>query len=431
MTSLSMRLRAALVAALAGTAIAAPLALADPTGGPTESRSCAWAVKIDPNGVNALFPDQFARYWVLDLPAAPGTSLTIKGRFPHARYTSFTSYDTALRSADGLPDVAIAPDPGSTNPFVAGASRTTSKRSYTVHVVQGAPPAKRARNTLYTSSADGTKTGTTFLVALRIYEPDRGLDDTGGVPLPTVSIDSPGGSVTLPGCAMPTAPTGTNDVMSQQSAPYRGTKDSGDGPIVWHKFYNLPAAFAVATGQQPLVDLARSTTPKGGFADNPDNKYVSAVVSTAAAPAVIIQARLPVTPLTRGGEARMQPAQLRYWSMCSNELATERFWGCVMDDELPLSAGRAFTIVVTAAADRPRNARPSCGIAWLPAGPGEDTVLIERNMLPSPDFRDSIQRARYDHERHDLGAYYPTARYASIAQVEKLGCHAPAVPVRH
>src|SRR3954467_13540606 len=423
------RLRATTALVLGASVIAAPLALA---GSPsvTESRNCAWVAKIDPNGVNALFPDQAARYWILDLPAAPGEMLTIKGRFPHARYTSFTSYDAALRSADGLPDVAIAADRGSTNPFVAGASRTAKKRSYTVHVVQGAPPAKRPRNTLYTSSADGSRTGSSFLVALRIYEPDRGLDDTGGVALPTVSINSPGGTTTLPGCAMPTEPSGTNDVLAQRPAPYRSSRGSSN-TIDWHKFYNLPSAFAVATGQKPLVDLARSTTPKGGFADNPDNKYVSAVVSTATAPAIVIHARLPVPPETFRHAARMQPAQLRYWSICSNELATERFWGCVMDDQLPLTADRTYTIVVTAAADRPRNARPGCGIAWLPAGPGEDTVLIERNMLPDKQFRQSIQAARYDHERHDLGAYYPTARYATIAQVERLGCHPPAVLPRH
>src|SRR3954468_12489965 len=154
------RLRAALGAALAVTTAAAPLAFADGPGA-TEPRNCAWVAKIDPNGVNALFPDQAARYWILDLPAAPGTKLTIKGWFPHARYTSFTSYDAALRSADGLPDIAIAPDHGSTNPFVAGAWRLAKKRSYTVHVVQGAPPVKRGRNTLYTSSADGSRNGAT------------------------------------------------------------------------------------------------------------------------------------------------------------------------------------------------------------------------------------------------------------------------------
>src|SRR3954452_13363028 len=154
MTVHSTRLRAALGAAIAVTTTVAPLAFASGPGA-TEPRNCSWVAKIDPNGVNALFPDQAARYWILDLPAAPDTSLTIKGQFPHARYTSFTSYDTALRSADGLPDVAIVPDRGATNPFVAKASRTAKKRSYTVHVVQGSAPAKRGRNTLYTSSADG------------------------------------------------------------------------------------------------------------------------------------------------------------------------------------------------------------------------------------------------------------------------------------
>src|SRR3954453_5161073 len=140
----STRLRAALGAAIAVTTAAAPLAFA---GGPgvTEPRNCAWVAKIDPNGVNALFPDQAARYWILDLPAAPGTNLTIKGRFPHARYTSFTSNDAARGRADGLPDIAITPDHGSTTPFVAGAWRQSKTRSYTVLVVQGSAPGKRGR----------------------------------------------------------------------------------------------------------------------------------------------------------------------------------------------------------------------------------------------------------------------------------------------
>jgi hypothetical protein len=127
----------------------------------------------------------------------------------------------------------------------------------------------------------------------------------------------------------------------------------------------------------------------------------------------------------------MPSSQLRYWSLCTNEFVTERFWGCVMDDQLPLAADRSYTIVVTAAADRPSNARPSCGIAWIPAGPGADTVLIERNMLPAASFHQSIQAARYDHEAQDLGAYYPNAQCATVAQVEKLGCHPPAVAPQH
>lgn len=415
---------------LAGLALAllpaVALAAAPPPA--VEGRSCAWALTIDPNGANAAFPDQAARYWVLDLPAAPGTSLTLSGEFPRARYTSLTTYDDALRSADGLPDLAIVPDHGSVNPFLAGADRRARHRRYSVRVLQGARPAHAPRNSLWTGSQDGQRRGSSFLVALRIYEPDRGLDDTGGVPLPTVEVDGPAGRTVLPGCVVPAAPSGTNGTLSAASGPVRATGESSS-VIVWRKFYNLPASFAAAAGPQATA-VARST-PKGGFVDNPDNKYVSTEVSTLTGQAVIIHAQLPRTPGTLDGQPQMARADLRYWSLCSNEIATERFWGCVMDDQLPLAADRTYTIVVTAEADRPSNAIASCGIAWLPAGPAADTLLIERNMLPSPAFRKSVQAARYDHERQDLGPFYPSARYARVAQVEALGCHAPAILPRH
>jgi len=392
----------AVVGLFAGSAVASGKATAG-----DEARNCAWTVKVDPDGVNALYPDQFARYWVLHLPAAPGSSLLIRGYYPHARYTSLTSYDEALRSVGGLPDVAIRPDRGSTNPFRVGAHRNTAltHRHYTVHVVLGRVPSHPAHNTLYTTSADGSRQAVSFLVALRIYEPDRGLPDDGGVPLPSVTVVTPAGSRTLPDCSLPDPPGGTNAAVAGTSAPYTGTASST--PIVWHKFYNLPGA--VTANLAPGANGAARTLPKGGFLDNPDNNYISAVVETLRAPAIVITGRLPSTPDTYPHARRMPHAQLRYWSMCSNELASERFYGCVMDDQLPLRHGRRFTIVVTTA---------------------PDTVLIERNMLPAPSFRHSIQAARYDHEQADLGRYYPAARYATLQQVRSLGCHTPAVSGR-
>ena len=409
---------AAVAVGSAGVVAAAPTHAAD-----ASQRNCAWTVELDPDGVNALYPDRAARYWVLDLPASPKDSLRINGIYPHARYTSLTSYDSALRSADGIPDVDIAPDRGSSNPFRTGADRATTarRRHYTVRVVMGRTPEHPARNTLYTESSDGSRQGTTFLVALRIYEPDKGLPDDGGVPLPSVTLDTPAGRAPLPNCATAPTPGSTNQTVADAPAPVTGSGSTT--AIVWHKFYNLPTA--VADNTEPAAAPATMALPKGGFADNPDNKYVSAVVSTARAPAVIIRGKLPVTPETFDRARRMPAAQLRYWSMCSNELASERFYGCLMDDQMPLAEGRHFTLVVTTAADRPANAVTRCGVAWLPAGPAPDTVLIERNMLPQATFRHSIQAARYGHEKHDLGAYYPAAHYATTAQVEKLGCHAP------
>src|ERR1051325_7738338 len=83
------------------------------------ARNCAWAARIDPEVVNTAYPDQFANYWTLALPAVKGATLTIRGLYPHARYMSFVSYAATLQSADGIADVQISADPGRDNTFLA------------------------------------------------------------------------------------------------------------------------------------------------------------------------------------------------------------------------------------------------------------------------------------------------------------------------
>ena len=136
----------------------------------------------------------------------------------------------------------------------------------------------------------------------------------------------------------------------------------------------------------------------------------------------VITGRMPTFPRTYAGQHTMGTGQLRYWSMCSEEFASTRYYGCATDDEVPLGPGRRFTIMVSTAARRPANAVSACGVTWLPAGPAPDTIMIERNMLPGRSFNHSIQAARYGHERADLGAYYPTTRYLTTAAAERLGC---------
>jgi hypothetical protein len=251
------------------------------------------------------------------------------------------------------------------------------------------------------------------------------------VGLPSVTVRTPTGAVPLPACTAPVVPaTGLNDTVAQGSLPVGASGGSTTVPV-WHKFYNLPSALAYGAdpatgGRAGVVQPYTRSLPQGGFADNPDNKYISASVSQLTGQVVIIHSRLPKTPQTYQHQAVMQPAQLRYWSLCSNDPVTERFYDCVADDEVPVAADGTFTAIVSTAANRPKNATPACGITWLPLGPGPGTVLIERNMLPAADFRYSIQRARYDHERVDLDPYYPATRYASVAQAERLGCRRPA-----
>src|SRR5438552_4514567 len=156
--------RLATLAGLMGVVLlGAPVASA-PAAAPLPSTgtSCAWPFRLDPTVANTLYPDSAANYWITDIPAVPGETLTIKGAFPYSRYMSFTTYTPYLFSVDGLHDSDIAPDPGSANPFLPGLDRYATPRDYTATVVFGQKPASPAPNTLYTTSADGSRTGDSF-----------------------------------------------------------------------------------------------------------------------------------------------------------------------------------------------------------------------------------------------------------------------------
>src|SRR5260370_31914148 len=96
--------------------------------------SCGWAAEISGDQLNVAFPDEAARYWGADLPIPPGFHVEVDGRYPHARYISFITYDGATPAIDGIHDTQIAPNRGSINPFGAAAVRTSVRRSHTLSV---------------------------------------------------------------------------------------------------------------------------------------------------------------------------------------------------------------------------------------------------------------------------------------------------------
>jgi hypothetical protein len=123
----------------------------------------------------------------------------------------------------------------------------------------------------------------------------------------------------------------------------------------------------------------------------------------------------------------MGRGDLRYWSLCANTQLTT-FLACLTDTQVPIDRKRNFTIAISTAASRPRNAVERCGVAWLPAGPAPQMILILRNMLPSPSFRYSIQRATAGKEKQGLGPYYPRGTYYATpaAADAALGCRRSA-----
>jgi hypothetical protein len=410
---------------------------------------CPWPAHLDANTTNVAFPDQNANYYTLFLLSAPFTRLRITGLFPHARYMSFTTYTGQTQAIDGINDVHIIPDSGQPvdNPFIAGNSRNTSgsKRSYTVYVAKGQKPANPAPNTIYTTDADGSHSNaTSFIVIYRTYRPDRLYpnDGGGGEPLPTVHAD-PGDTPIGDASKCSTAPdpnNGIGDIFTNGMLPQLPAGSAncypGLSPPAWHKFTNIVTAEIQGTNNTCLSDNPQNnltggtdTLPRGGFLENLDNKYIAAILNVDNFPkpdqpnVLVVSSRVPTTPDTFPNTAVMPGGQLRYWSMCSNEGLTTRFYACVMDDGVTrLTNAGDYCLVVSRTSQRPRNANTRHKVNWLPFGIAHDNVLIERNMLPDPGFGQAIQSVAPGNEQKGLGAFYPTSTYLSVADFEKQGC---------
>lgn len=421
------------IVAMAGLAL---VALTATGSAEAQTRSCGWTLVGSASQVNLLFPDQAATYWQGHAPVPPGGHVEVRGFYPHARYTSLTTYTRQSQSVDGLNDTQIGPDPGSTNPFLPHADRTTTKRAYTVKVADGRlPAAGRAPNTIYTTNADGSKSGTKF--TLRIYQGDRGTGIAGGVPLPRLtSVTATGERFELPQCPdvnLPDNGAGTTLANAGAAVPWPapvGATDAGllgTDPPVWHRFTNTPSSvITLNTGNAALAAVADDTFTSGGLGDNPDNKYVYTAFEQEFGQVLAFTAKAPSTPATYDGQPRMGTGQLRYWSFCTNAQTT-MVYACKQDDQVPTTSRGEYTIVVSTAAARPRNATDACGVAWLPVGAVPQSILILRNMLPDPSFAQAIQRAEPGKEAATMGAHYPVGRYyATTADFERTGC--PGAP---
>jgi hypothetical protein len=384
------------------------------------------------DGRDFNFPEQSATYWLARFRIPAGRKLVLKGRYGHARYVSLNAY-SAGAPIDALADVQIAPDPGARNPFAPGVRRDGRRRSFTIAVVDEPPPAAgepRRPNTIY-ARPDGDAP---IELVWRVYEPDRGRDLTGGTGLPRPSL--PCAEINDPNREVTVQTTPAEVWRGATSAPGCDPQTSpAYDPVRWERFFNLDyASLGVVTDcTQAGWDARRAmgAEPEGGFYSNRDNAYIYAHTSRAFGPLLVLEGKLPTTPRTYDRERRMGRAQLRYWSVCQNESrVTTRGVDCVADREVPLHGDRRFTIVVARPADRPANARPRCGVAWLDWGERGDAagrpdygLLIVRNMLPATGFREAIQNvAAPGAEPAVMGDYFPRSTYTTKAAFEARGC---------
>lgn len=409
-------------------------ALLTPVAGPTAEgaeppQDCFWTSVFDEENANLFYPDTGVNYYLGRVSLPPGARMIVRGKYPHARYTSFNVYDETFQPTDALADIDIHPDKGATNPFLVGHRRDRARRGYTVKVVPDPVPTRdrnRARNTVYLGD-EGQPRYNASLV-LRVYLPDKGRNQFGGVPLPEVAVRLPDGTeIDQPATctALTQQPsTGVTEADQQGSGPSIPNYTTARKHPDWERFFNVPRTM-LRQFSQTLADEYGAESRGGLFSDG-NNAYVYAFIARDLGRVLVLRGRLPNVPETYGGERVFTRGQLRYWSMCSVSMqpygVTDTV-GCVNDSRLVTNRNGWYTLVVSTPEDRPDNARPRCGVTWLPWGIRPTAGLVMRNQLADPGFAHSVQRVtRPGTEREVMGDFLPRGHYTGTPAFQRQGC---------
>jgi hypothetical protein len=434
--------------------------------------TCFWGdPEINPGPIDQLHqennfagPDTDTTYYYTRLQLPPGARVTLHGQYPHARFMSYTTYKT-IGGVTGYPataliDTQIRPDRGSVNPFDGGARRDRSKRAYTVTVSGQVPPANPAPNTLYTGQAATAGQTQQVELELRMYRPDRGYDGAGGVPLPTPTVTLADGTSSSGTAACSNlhdqggiAKFAKSALASEGVKPalYKSLRDAAPAPhpatdpVRWYRFFNtqrLLEPFFAGTSRANMIG-SLPTNITGGFYSTPNNAYMLGYVDRTIGPnrnghnILVLHAKMPTHPHTYNRETKNDSAgtQMRFWSLCNygsyaNPPLLPANSACVFDERVPTKQAGYYTIVVSLSEDRPRNATPQCGVAWMDWGTAGDgqgrstlDLLAIREQLDSPTYAQGIDKITTpDTEQQVMGAHYPKGTYMTKSQFQKRSC---------
>jgi hypothetical protein len=446
---------AATIAALIAVAPAQASTTAGAAGKGVPQATCFWfgPMGIDDPKTNLAYPDEGALYWGARFRIPPGSTLRLEGSYPHARYMSLNAYGKVSgvehAAVDMLEDVAIQPDPGSVNPYAAGADRYAPNRSYAVTMTEGL--ASDQPNVI---DAPPTNEGAAQELIYRVYLPDRAVDRAPqSLPRPVLTFAD--GQV-LRDQALCDAVNDPQRYFTFQTMPakfYKGlvnlpgadpARNPAFAPLRWEKFFNQPLAlsiFRLATPERSTrrADLALGEI--GGYYDNLSVKYAVGPINAAYGKVLVLKGKLPTTPGSGPKVRTMGSGQMRYWSICQNgSPVTTDAIDCLSDADVKpvLKGDRRYTIVVSRKVDRPKNARAKCGIAWLDWGDRRDSLkrrtgtLVLRNLSSDPGFSRSLQQVGTDDvdvvgrankpQQRVMGPYQPNGTYTSTKAFEKQGC---------
>jgi hypothetical protein len=286
------------------------------------------------------------------------------GQYPHARYFAFHPNDEDMNNLPTLRDQDLDPDLGSVNPFreVAPAD---AKRYYTARLMFTQRPAHPLANTSYVGARKNGITPNGWVGHMvRLYASDLGNGpNSGGVPLPAMTIYNHKGEVTYHADECEAYPKGHE--------PVRDHTLFAALPIADHRAVN-----------PPRWDISSNFNAPSDTWANADVQYLATFFSRRFGDIFVVRAKMPSTPNSAGGEPVSTSAQkdARLWTMC-----IYNFWAgiavdCKIDHDLDRDKSGFYTLVISSENNRPSNLKNQHA-TWMNWGSYLDGQLTYRTLF--------------------------------------------------
>ena len=420
---------------------------------PTPVTDCMWQdgpTSKSGSGVdkmNYAYPDANVHYWSSEFTVPEGAKVYLEGDFPYARHTSLVSYTAAGERVNSLRDIEIVPNQGVTNPFLIGNNRMNKERGYQAEIKLGNMPAKAEQNTLYAPKTDSNEVA----VIYRIYVPNKGMTEKAGVSFPRYKVVLANGETKTGNEVCDVLKVKKRSIQNEnvpaayiplytQLKPKFGIGYPARPEPKWFKTFNAEFNFRCIFQFFDDGKPCEGRTPQSIMNQwaTPDNEYVLAATSRELGKVVVLRGKLPTTTKTYNNDPVVNNSNMRYWSVCTNEMYTSATNYCLYDEQIKTDKDGFYNIVVSNEEDKPNNAIEACGNTYLQqssrgdgydkavAGDGHSDLgmLLVRNLLPNGDFKQTVQSVKVSGtEKEIMGDYAPDITYMSKEDFESKGCN--------
>lgn len=295
-----------------------------------------------------------------------GGWVEFRGQYHRARYFAYHPNDMDLNNLDTLQDRELDPDAGSVNPFREPVA-PGSKNYYTARLVFDTPPAKPEANTSYVGMKKGGESKNHYLInMLRLYASDLGNGaNSGGVPLPAITIYDPDGEVRQHFDECELYGEGREPIRSELSFPAM--------PIIDHR-----ATEKVSWNTSSNFNASSDTMA------NADAQYLSAYYSSRFGDLLVMRGKYVSAPNTREGVPHSAEGyDIRGYTLCTYNIWAGSAIDCMLDNEMAVGDDGFYTLVISDEKNKPDNLQAQ-HVTWLDKGVYLDGQLSIRYV-----FRDN------------------------------------------